>query len=77
MDARAYGLHACPQEAWTHWHRTVPPFLGLPADHILFCGIALGFADEGAAINRWRAPREGVDGFATFRGFAESDMPQS
>jgi hypothetical protein len=55
----------------------VPPFLGLPADHILFCGIALGFADEGAAINRWRAPREGVDGFATFRGFAESDMPQS
>ena len=67
--ARAHGLHACAQEAWTHWHKTVPPFLGLPADHILFCGIALGFADEAAAINRWRAPRAGVDGFATFRGF--------
>jgi nitroreductase len=75
--ARAHGLHGCAQEAWTHWHRTVPPFLNLPADHMLFCGIALGFADEAAAINGWRAPRTGVDGFATFRGFPESDMPQS
>jgi len=75
--ARGFGLHGCAQEAWTHWHRTVPPFLDLPADHILFCGIALGVADEGAAVNRWRAPRAPVDAFATFRGFAESDMPQS
>ncbi len=41
------------------------------ADHILFCGIALGFADEGAAVNRWRAPRAPVDAFATFRGFPD------
>lgn len=68
--ARAFGLHGCAQEAWTHWHKTVPPFLDLPADHILFCGIALGFADESAAVNRWRAPRAGVDAFATFRGFS-------
>ena len=51
--------------------------LGLPSDHILFCGIALGLADADAAINRWRAPRAPVDEFATFRGFPESDMPQS
>jgi len=75
--ARAHGLHGCAQEAWTHWHKTVPPFLGLPSDHILFCGIALGLADADAAINRWRAPRAPVDEFATFRGFPESDMPQS
>jgi nitroreductase len=74
--ARAHGLHGCAQEAWTHWHKTVPPFLQLPADHMLFCGIALGFADEAAAINGWRAPRAGVEEFATFRGFPESDMPQ-
>ena len=60
----------------THWHKTVPPFLDLPADHILFCGIALGVGDESAAVNRWRAPRAGVEEFATFRGFAKSDMPQ-
>jgi nitroreductase len=75
--ARAHGLHGCAQEAWTHWHKTVAPFLNLPGDHILFCGIALGFGDEDAAVNRWRAPRQGADQFATFRGFAESDMPRS
>ena len=75
--ARAHGLHSCAQEAWTHWHKTVPPFLNLPGDHILFCGIALGFGDEDAAVNRWRAPRQGADQFATFRGFVESDMPRS
>jgi nitroreductase len=67
--ARAYGLHTCPQEAWTSWHKTLVPFLKLPPEVILFCGIALGHADEEAAINRWRAEREPVDGFATFEGF--------
>jgi nitroreductase len=54
--ARAYGLHTCAQEAWTSWHKTVSAFLKLPPAHILFCGIALGHADEQAPINRWRAP---------------------
>jgi nitroreductase len=67
--ARAHGLHSCAQEAWTSWHKTVSAFLKLPPEHILFCGIALGFADEDAAINRWRSEREGVDSFARFEGF--------
>ena len=25
--ARAHGLHTCPQEAWTNWHKTLIPFL--------------------------------------------------
>jgi nitroreductase len=67
--ARAYGLHSCAQEAWTNWHKTVSAFLNLPAEHILFCGIALGLADESAPINLWRSERESVDAFATFEGF--------
>jgi len=67
--ARAHGLHSCAQEAWTNWHKTVSVFLALPAQHILFCAIALGFADEEAPINRWRSEREGVDAFAKFEGF--------
>lgn len=68
--ARAHGLHSCAQEAWTNWHKTLIPFLQLPPEHILFCGMALGFADETAPINRWRAEREPVESFATFKGFA-------
>jgi nitroreductase len=67
--ARAYGLHSCAQECWTNWHKTLRDFLDLPSEHILFCGIALGFADETAPINRWRSEREPVDAFARFEGF--------
>ena len=67
--ARAHGLHTCPQEAWTNWHKTLRDFLHLPSEQIVFCGIALGFADEAAPINRWRSEREPVEAFATFEGF--------
>lgn len=67
--ARVYGLHSCAQEAWTFWHKTVGKFLDLPPQHMLFCGMALGHADLDAPINRWRSPRETLDGFATFSGF--------
>lgn len=67
--ARAHGLHACAQEAWTFWHRSVAAFLGLPPELMLFCGMALGHADPHAAINQWRSPRAPLDGFALLRGF--------
>jgi nitroreductase len=67
--ARARGLHACAQEAWTHLHKTLPPFLGLPPEYIIFCGMALGHADDKAAINSWRSPRASLDDYASFDGF--------
>jgi nitroreductase len=67
--ARAHGLHACAQEAWTHLHRTLRSFLPLSPELMLFCGMALGYADEAAPINSWRSPRESLDNFATFSGF--------
>jgi nitroreductase len=67
--ARAYGLHTCAQEAWTSWHKTVSAFLKLSPEHILFCGIALGHADEEAPINQWRSEREPVEAVAKFEGF--------
>jgi nitroreductase len=70
--ARAHGLHSCGIEAWTHWHKTVAGFLGLPPELMLFCGMALGHADEAASINRWRSAREDVDAVADFAGFAEA-----
>jgi len=65
------GLHTCSIEAWTAWHKTVSAYLALPAEHMLFCGMALGHADPAAPINRWRSTRESVDGFAVFSGFPD------
>jgi len=48
----------------------VPPMLlAIPPEYILFCGLALGFADESAPINQWRAPRAPLDAYASFDGF--------
>lgn len=59
--AREHGLHTCPQEAWTSWHRTVSDYLALPASQMLFCGLALGYRDESAPINSLRTDRAPLD----------------
>ncbi len=69
--ARDYGLHTCPQEAWASFPRTISTFIDLPDTTMLFCGIALGHANEQATINSWRAPRAPLRDFATFSGFAD------
>jgi nitroreductase len=69
--ARGYGLHTCPQQAWVTWQRTMRVFLELPEELMLFCGMALGYEDTGATINAWRSPRQSVDDFANFSGFAD------
>jgi nitroreductase len=67
--AREHGLHTCPQEAWAIWHRTVAEFLSLPQEHMLFCGMALGYRDESAPINALRTDRATLEEFATLQGF--------
>ncbi|HEX4153788.1 MAG TPA: nitroreductase [Steroidobacteraceae bacterium] len=64
--ARERGLDTCPQESWASWHRTIREFLGLPAELMLFCGLAIGYRDETAAINRLRTERAPLEEFATF-----------
>jgi nitroreductase len=74
--ARAHGLDTCSIEAWTHWHKTVSAFLALPAEEMVFCGMALGYGDAAAPINGWRSTREALGGFAVFAGFIAEGPPQ-
>jgi len=67
--AREHGLHTCAQEAWSVWHRTVGEFLRLPPELLLFAGMALGYRDESAPINRLRTDRAPLGEFAELRGF--------
>lgn len=67
--AREHGLHTCAQEAWSMWPRTTVEFLGLPAELMLFAGMALGHRDENHPINRLRTDRAPLGEFATLRGF--------
>jgi hypothetical protein len=51
------------------WHETVRAFLALPETMMIYSGMALGLADEAAAVNSWRSPRAPLDNYATFTGF--------
>ena len=63
------GLATCPQEYWARFPKTVARFVGLPDDHMVFSGMALGYADEAAPINRWRTRRDPLEVWCEMRGF--------
>jgi nitroreductase len=66
--ARAHGLDTCAQEAWAAWYRTVGDFLKVSAEHMLFCGMAVGYRDPAAPINALRTERAKLEEFVTFVG---------
>ncbi|MGW7424040.1 nitroreductase [Streptomyces sp. NPDC054813] len=45
---RAEGLHSCPQVMWTMYRRTVAQAVGADDGLVLFCGVSVGFEEEGA-----------------------------
>ncbi|HEX8449803.1 MAG TPA: nitroreductase [Allosphingosinicella sp.] len=67
--AEERGLATCAQEAWAAVHEVAARHIELPAERILYCGLALGYADPEAPINALRTEREPVEAFAKFRGF--------
>lgn len=55
------GLGSCPQEAWSAYPQTIKRVAGIPDDHLLFCGLAIGWPDPDAPVNSFanaRAPLE-------------------
>jgi nitroreductase len=63
------GLATCAQEFWARYPKTVGDFVGLPDDHMLFSGMALGWADDDAPINTLRTKRDPFDVWAEMKGF--------
>ena len=60
------GLATCAQEYWSVRHKAVSTFVGAPENEMLFCGMAIGFADTSAPINSLRSERMPVDEWARF-----------
>jgi nitroreductase len=69
--AQERGLSTCPQAAWAAMHKTVRAHLALPEEYIVFCGVALGYADLSQPINGLVTERASFDEIAEMRGFAE------
>ena len=60
------GLATCAQEYWSARHQAVSTVVGAPENEMLFCGMAIGYADTSAPINSLRAERMPVDEWARF-----------
>jgi nitroreductase len=66
LAAEERGLATCMQEAWTTRAKTVSDTLGMPETEQLYCGMALGFPDRTASVNRLRSERAPLEEFVTF-----------
>lgn len=69
LAAEARGVASCMQEAWGRARATLAKHFALPETEMIYCGMALGYADPSAKVNTLRSDRASVDEFATFRGF--------
>jgi len=63
------GLATCAQEYWARYPKTLAEILNLPEDHMVFSGMALGYADETAPINNWRSARDPFEVWGELRGW--------
>ncbi len=60
------GLASCAQESWSAYHRTVSDFVHSDPAHMLFCGMAVGYADTAHPVNHFARERAPLETFATF-----------
>ena len=63
--AKEAGLDTCPQEAWAIKQESVTAFVKAPDELMLFCGMAIGYKDDKAKINKLRTQRRPFEDWAT------------
>jgi nitroreductase len=64
--AKEAGLDTCAQEAWSMKHDSVSRFVQAEDSDILFCGMAIGYKDETAAVNLLKSERRPLKEWAKF-----------
>lgn len=69
IAAKARGIDTCPQVSLAPFHAVIARHLPMAPEEITVCGMAMGFGDPRAAVNRMAMPREDVEAFARFTGF--------
>ena len=64
--AQESGLDTCAQEAWSMKQESVSDFFKVDNETMVFCGMAIGYKDPEATINKLRSERRPIDEWATF-----------
>ena len=69
LAAMNYGLGTCTQMAVVLYPEILRKALNIPESKLILCGVAIGYPDESAPVNRFRSEREPLDTFASWHGF--------
>ena len=64
--AQEAGLDTCAQEAWSIKQESISDFFNVDNETMVFCGMAIGYKDPEATINKLRSERRPIDEWATF-----------
>jgi len=64
--AQEAGIDTCAQEAWAMKNDSVSKFVGADESDLLFCGLAMGYKDKNAAINKLSSERRPLKQWAKF-----------
>lgn len=88
--AKARGIDTCAQVSLAPFHGVIAQQLGMAPEEVTVCGMAMGFGEAEAEVNRMAMPRARVEEFARLAGFdapapahrdldctAEYDAPRS
>jgi nitroreductase len=63
------GVQSCMQEAWARMRTPLAAHFALGDHEMIYCGMALGYADMSKTVNTLRSDRAEVDEIAVFKGF--------
>jgi nitroreductase len=66
IAARGRGLDTCAQAAFTQFHTIISDVCQIPANEMIVCGMALGYADRGKVENSLVTERETLANFVRF-----------
>jgi nitroreductase len=69
LAALERGVQSCMQEAWARVRTPLAAHFGLGNHEMIYCGMALGYADMSKPVNTLRSDRAPVDEIAVFKGF--------
>lgn len=63
------GVSSCMQEAWARMRAPLHKHFALAENDMVYCGMALGYADMTKPVNTLRSDRAPLDEIAIFKGF--------
>lgn len=70
LAAHELGIASCMQESWARLRASLAQHFALAETEMIYCAIALGYADPAAPVNTLRSSRAALEEIVDFRGFA-------